>query len=103
VAERQRALSPRTGTRRMTSLKYRIKEDTSVCRWEVLTDRDRIIASGSEATTATARAAAMLEGIRAAISERTNVAMPAAGQSRPGESVAAAARDRPSRRGRAPR
>ena len=49
----------------MTSLKYRVREVGAGWLWEVFTDERRTVASGTEASNITAKAAAVLEGIRA--------------------------------------
>jgi hypothetical protein len=49
----------------MTSLKYRVREDGAGWLWEVFTDDGRTVASGTEVSNSTARAAAVPEGIRA--------------------------------------
>jgi hypothetical protein len=49
----------------MTSLKYRVRDDGAVWLWEVFTEDGQTVASGTEGSNVTARAAAMLEGIRA--------------------------------------
>jgi hypothetical protein len=49
----------------MTSLKYRVREVGTGCLWEVFTEDRRTVASGTEASNNTAKAAAVLEGIRA--------------------------------------
>ena len=48
----------------MHSFKYRVREDSARWLWEVFTDDGHILASGSEPTQSTARAAAMLAVIR---------------------------------------
>jgi hypothetical protein len=49
----------------MAALKYRVREDDAGWRWEVFTTDGRTVASGHEPSQETARAAAMLQGIRA--------------------------------------
>jgi hypothetical protein len=49
----------------MTSLKNRVRDHGAGWLWAVFTDDGRTVASGTEASNVTARAAAMLEGIRA--------------------------------------
>jgi hypothetical protein len=62
----------------MTSLKYRVRDDGAGWLWEVFTDDGRTVASGTEGSNITARAAAMLEGIRALSSSNDPLTMAAA-------------------------
>jgi hypothetical protein len=49
----------------MAALNYRVRSDTTAYVWEVFTEDGKIVASGRDADSVTARTVAMLAGMRA--------------------------------------